>query len=99
MQGRYKRLGIKLKNPIFTADTAYANEVNMKYVHENNINGFIPDNKFRQCDPKFSKKINLTKNDVLLLFIVAYGVMAFFSSRVRRFYNKYSFYFILYIFI
>jgi len=35
--------------------------------------------------------------DVLLLFIVAYGVMALFSSRVRRFYNKYSSYFILYI--
>jgi len=35
--------------------------------------------------------------DVLLLFIVAYGVMALFSSRVRRFYNQHSTYFVLYI--
>lgn len=26
----------------------------MKYLHENNINGYIPDNQFRSRDPKFS---------------------------------------------
>jgi len=53
MYKRFKRLGIQLDDPIITADTGYANEANMKYLHENNINGYIPDNKFRQRDPKF----------------------------------------------
>jgi len=55
---RFKRLGIQLDNPIITADTGYANEANMKYLHENNINGYIPDNKFRQRDPKFNEQKN-----------------------------------------
>jgi len=25
----------------------------MKYLHENNINAYIPDNQFRSRDPKF----------------------------------------------
>ena len=37
-----------------TADTGFANESNMKYLHENNINGYIPDNRFRERDPKFA---------------------------------------------
>ena len=53
---RFNRLGIKLNDPVFTADTGYANEANMKYLHENNINGYIPDNKFRQRDPKFNEQ-------------------------------------------
>ncbi len=55
---RFKRLDIELDDPIFTADTGYANEANMKYLHENNINGYIPDNKFRQRDPKFTEQKN-----------------------------------------
>jgi len=55
---RFTRLGIKLDEPIFTADTGYANEANMKYLHENKINGYIPDNKFRQRDPKFDEQKN-----------------------------------------
>jgi hypothetical protein len=56
---RFKRLGIKQHDPIITADTGYANEANMQYLHENNINGYIPDNKFRQRDPKFiEQKVN-----------------------------------------
>lgn len=39
-----------------TADTGFANETNMKYCHDNNINAYIPDNKFRSRDPKFSKQ-------------------------------------------
>ncbi|NOZ10873.1 MAG: IS1182 family transposase [Gammaproteobacteria bacterium] len=53
---RFKRLGIELDDPIITADTGYANEANMQYLHENNINGYIPDNKFRSRDPKFTEQ-------------------------------------------
>ena len=56
--GRYQRLGI-LENVyqdgvIVTADTGYANEANMRYLHDNRINGYIPDNQFRKRDPKFA---------------------------------------------
>jgi len=44
-KGRYK--------PIITADTGFANEANMKYLHENGVNAYIPDNQFRSRDPKF----------------------------------------------
>ncbi|MCZ6805017.1 MAG: transposase, partial [Proteobacteria bacterium] len=55
---RYKRLGssddIYKDGIIVTADTGYANEANMKYLHENSINGYLPDNQFRSRDPKFA---------------------------------------------
>lgn len=55
---RYQRTGISenifTDNTIVTADTGFANEANMKYLHENNINGYIPDNQFRSRDPKFA---------------------------------------------
>ena len=60
---RFKRLGISegiyAEGTIITADTGFANEANMKYLHENEINAYIPDNKFRSRDPKFKdqKKI------------------------------------------
>lgn len=41
---------------IVTADTGFANEVNIKYLKENNINGYIPDNQFRSRDPKFTNQ-------------------------------------------
>ncbi len=54
---RYQELNISdniyAKETIVTADTGFANETNMKYLHKNNINGYIPDNKFRSRDPKF----------------------------------------------
>jgi len=53
---RFERLGIDLDDPVITADTGYANEANMKYLHENDINGYIPDNQFRQRDPKFTQQ-------------------------------------------
>jgi len=53
---RFKRLGIETHEPIITADTGYANEANMQYLHDNNINGYIPDNQFRKRDPKFSEQ-------------------------------------------
>ncbi|EWG97893.1 transposase [Halomonas sp. BC04] len=37
-----------------TADTGFANEGNMRYLHERQINGYIPDNQFRRRDQKFS---------------------------------------------
>lgn len=53
---RFERLGIETHDPIITADTGYANEANMQYLHENNINGYIPDNQFRKRDPKFAEQ-------------------------------------------
>jgi len=57
VKGRYERLGISenifSEDVIVTADTGFANEANMKYLHEDNINAYIPDNKFRSRDPKF----------------------------------------------
>ena len=57
---RYHRL--KINDDIFetgtivTADTGFADEANMKYLHTENINGYIPDNQFRSRDPKFDKQ-------------------------------------------
>src|SRR5690554_6612665 len=57
IEERYKRLGINdslyKEGIIVTADTGFANEANMKYLHENGINAYIPDNQFRSRDPKF----------------------------------------------
>ncbi|MCK2151322.1 IS1182 family transposase, partial [Marinobacter alexandrii] len=33
-----------------------ANEANMKYLHERQINGYVPDNRFRSRDPKFQNQ-------------------------------------------
>lgn len=41
---------------IVTADTGFANEANMKHVHEAGINAYIPDNQFRSRDPKFTRQ-------------------------------------------
>ena len=58
IEERFKRLKISeniyATGTIVTADTGFANEANMKYLFENNINGYIPDNKFRSRDPKFA---------------------------------------------
>ncbi len=53
---RFNRLGIKKEDTIITADTGYANEANMKYLHDHGINGYIPDNRFRRRDPKFTEQ-------------------------------------------
>ena len=65
VEERFKRLSINddvfdsgtesanNKGVILTADTGFANEDNMKYLHENNINAYVPDNQFRSRDPKF----------------------------------------------
>jgi len=62
VRDRFKRLGIDARDPIITADTGYANEANMQYLHDNGINGYIPDNQFRKRDPKYSdQKTNRSK--------------------------------------
>ena len=56
---RYRRLGIRKQvykgrhKVIVTADTGFANETNMKYLHQQKIDAYIPDNQFRSRDPKF----------------------------------------------
>jgi transposase len=44
---------ILASNTIITADTGFANEANMQYLHDEHINAYIPDNQFRSRDPKF----------------------------------------------
>jgi len=60
IKGRYQTLGISEDiygdEVIVTADTGFANEANMQYVHEAGINAYIPDNQFRSRDPRFSKQ-------------------------------------------
>jgi transposase len=55
---RYQRLSLSddiyADGAIVTADTGYANESNMKYLHDESINAYIPDNQFRSRDPKFA---------------------------------------------
>jgi len=57
---RYTRLAmnedIYQTNIVVTADTGFADEPNMQYLHENNINGYIPDNQFRSRDDKFTNQ-------------------------------------------
>lgn len=54
---RYQKLGLSddifAQGVIVTADTGFADEANMKYLHEETINGYIPDNQFRSRDPRF----------------------------------------------
>lgn len=57
-EARFQRMGIHpniaSSGAIFTADTGFANEDNMEYLHENGINGYVPDNHFRSRDPRFA---------------------------------------------
>lgn len=66
IRDRYHSLGINDDifdtEMIITADTGFANEANMKYLKDNSINGYIPDNQFRSRDPKFKdQKIKYPK--------------------------------------
>ena len=60
LKERYNRLGFSDDlfegDIIVTADTGFADEANMKYLHDNNINAYIPDNQFRSRDPKFANQ-------------------------------------------
>lgn len=58
IEARYRRLNIFKKSfpnkLVITADTGFANEANMQYLYDHNINGYIPDNKFRSRDSRFT---------------------------------------------
>ena len=60
VQERLKRLKISKDiykdGVIVTADTGFANEANTQYLHDHKINAYIPDNKFRSRDPKFTEQ-------------------------------------------
>ncbi len=57
LSDRYRRIGISddiyQTEVIVTADTGFSNETNNRYLKEQNINAYIPDNDFRSRDPKF----------------------------------------------
>ena len=58
LEQRYARLkiadAIYQHGVVVTADTGFANEANMQYLHTRQINGYIPDNRFRSRDPRFA---------------------------------------------
>lgn len=60
LEARYARLNIAdaiyQQGAVVTADTGFANEANMQYLHERRINGYIPDNRFRSRDPRFAEQ-------------------------------------------
>ena len=60
VKDRFQRLAISknilAEGTLITADTGFANEDNMKYLHKNNIDGYIPDNQFRSRDQKFANQ-------------------------------------------
>lgn len=60
IKDRFTRLSISddiLKaQTIITADTGFANEANNQYLHDNEINAYIPDNQFRSRAPEFSEQ-------------------------------------------
>lgn len=55
---RFDRLGVSkdvfADGAIITADTGFCSEETTKYLHDEGIDGYIPDNKFRERDPKFA---------------------------------------------
>lgn len=57
IKARFKALGITQDviedGVVITADTGFANEANYVYLKEAGVNAYIPDNQFRQRDPKF----------------------------------------------
>jgi len=60
VRGRYRRLRIRKdifkgrNKPVITADTGFANEANMQYLKDNQVDAYIPDNQFRSRDPRFA---------------------------------------------
>ena len=62
IKNRFRRLKISnnlyKEGTVITADTGFANEANMAYLHQNRINAYIPDNQFRSRDPRFQEHKN-----------------------------------------
>lgn len=42
---------------VITADTGFASEDNMRYLHEGGFDAYIPDNQFRSRDPKYGNRL------------------------------------------
>ena len=59
VRGRLKKLKINRNlsktGTVITADTGFANEANMKYLKDNGLNAYIPDNQFRNRDSRFAE--------------------------------------------
>jgi transposase len=57
---RYRRLGMSQDiyedGTLVTADTGFASEDNMKVLHQQDINAYIPDNQFRSRDERFTQQ-------------------------------------------
>lgn len=58
IKDRFQRLEISpdlyQEGTTITADTGFANEANMAYLKQNQIDAYIPDNQFRSRDPRFA---------------------------------------------
>jgi hypothetical protein len=64
VEERFERLGIHeaildyQDGAIITADTGFANESNMQYLYEKDVDAYIPDNQFRSRDPAYQDQKN-----------------------------------------
>lgn len=60
IEKRYRRTGLHdnvfNSDLIVTADTGFSNHRNNVYLREHGINAYIPDNQFRQRDPRFKQQ-------------------------------------------
>lgn len=60
IKARFQRLGVS--EDIYqsaltvTADTGYSNKDNVKYLYEQEIDAYVPDNQFRRRDPAFDEQ-------------------------------------------
>ena len=59
IRDRYERQGIPVnKDVVITADTGFANEDNMQYLHDEKVNAYVPDNQFRSRDPRYQGRLD-----------------------------------------
>ena len=60
IKSRYQHLGISddiyAQGLTVTADTGYSNQDNIGFLYKNDIDGYVPDNQFRQRDPAFENQ-------------------------------------------
>ena len=58
IEERYESLNIDkdifATEALVTADTGFANEENMEYLHNKDVNAYVPDNQFRSRDPLYT---------------------------------------------
>ena len=60
IKSRYQRLNVSddiyAQGLTVTADTGYSNQDNIGFLYKNDIDGYVPDNQFRQRDPAFEQQ-------------------------------------------